>query len=135
MHSPNFTHPVPELVEGEEEYTMEKILDSWHFGRRQQLQYLVKWEGYPDSDNMWINKDDMFADNKVWEFKASNPKATTHIRGTFSAKSLHSSAPTCSQLLHQHALSSMSSDGNDELAYKYPVGAIADSPIVMILRG
>jgi hypothetical protein len=60
MHGPNFTRPTPELIDGEEEYSVEKILDSRRFGRRRRLQYLVKWEGYPDSDNMWVNKDDVF---------------------------------------------------------------------------
>jgi hypothetical protein len=59
---------------------MEKILDLQWFGRRWRLQYLVKWEGYPDSDNMWVDKDDIFAEDKVQEFKASNPEAETHIR-------------------------------------------------------
>jgi hypothetical protein len=87
MHGPNFTRPTPELIDGEEEYSIEKILDSRHFGRRQRLQYLVKWEGYPDVDNMWVDKDDVFADDKVREFKSSNPDTATHIRSTFSAKS------------------------------------------------
>jgi hypothetical protein len=87
MHGPNFTRPTPELIDGEEEYSIEKILDSRHFGRRWRLQYLVKWEGYPDGDNMWVDKDDVFADDKVREFKSSNPDAATHIRSTFSAKS------------------------------------------------
>jgi hypothetical protein len=43
MHGPNFTRPAPELIDGEEEYSVEKILDSRHFGRRWRLQYLVKW--------------------------------------------------------------------------------------------
>jgi hypothetical protein len=129
MHSPNFTQPTPELIDGEEEYSVEKILDSRRFGRRWRLQYLVKWEGYPDSDNMWVDKDDVFADDKIREFKNSNPKSEAHIRSTLSAKSPHPSAPTHSQLLYQHALPYMSSDGNNELAYEYPVGAIADSPI------
>jgi hypothetical protein len=129
MHGPNFTRPAPELIDGEEEYSVEKILDSRHFGRRRRLQYLVKWEGYPDTENMWVNKDDVFADDKVREFKASNPDAATHIRGTSFAKSPHSSLPTRSQYLYHHALSYMSSDGNDDLAYKYPAGAIADSPV------
>jgi hypothetical protein len=129
MHGPNFTQPTPELIDGEEEYSMEKILDSWHFGRRWRLQYLVKWEGYPDADNMWVNKDDVFADDKVREFKNSNPDAATHIRGTSSAKSSHPSTTTLSQLLHHHARSYMSSDGNDDLAYEYPAGAVADSPV------
>jgi hypothetical protein len=78
---------------------------------------------------MWIDKDDVFADDKVWEFKISNPDAETHIRSTLTAKSPYPSALTRSQLLYQHALSHMSSDGNIDLAYKYPAGAIGDSPI------
>jgi hypothetical protein len=115
MHSPNFTRPAPELIEGEEEYSVEKILDSRRFGRRQRLQYLVKWEGYPDSDNMWVNKDDVFADDKIWEFKNSNPESETHIRSTPFAKSPYPSAHTPSQLLHNHASFYMSSDGNQDV--------------------
>jgi hypothetical protein len=129
MHGPNFTQPAPELVEGEEEYSVEKILDSWRFGRRRRLQYLVKWEGYPDSDNMWVDKDDVFADDKIRDFKTSNPESEVHIRSTSFAKSPHPSALTRSQLLYQHASSFMSSDGNNEFAHEYPAGAIADSPI------
>jgi hypothetical protein len=127
MHGPNFTRPTPELIDGEEEYAVEKILDSRHFGRRRRLQYLVKWEGYPDAENMWVDKDDVFADDKVREFKTSNPDAATHIRGASSAKSPYPSPLI--QHLYQHALSYMSSDGNNDFADEYPAGAIADSPI------
>jgi hypothetical protein len=75
------------------------------------------------------DKDDVFADDKVREFKASNPDAITHIRGASTAKSPHSPLPTLSQHLYHHALSYMSSDGNDDLAQEYPAGAIADSPV------
>jgi hypothetical protein len=129
MHGPNFTRPTPELIDGEEEYTVEKILDSRHFGRRRRLQYLVKWEGYPDADNMWVDKDDVFADDKVREFKASNPDSAAHIRSTLVAKSPHPPTPALSHLLHQHALTYMSSDGNNDLADEYTAGAIADSPV------
>jgi hypothetical protein len=44
-HGPNYQCPLLDLVDGEEEYSVEKILDSRKFGRRQHLQYLVKWEG------------------------------------------------------------------------------------------
>jgi hypothetical protein len=80
IHGPNFTRPAPELIDGEEEYSVEKILDSQRFGRRWRLQYLVKWEGYPDSDNMWVDKDDVSADDKVRDFKASNPESEVHLR-------------------------------------------------------
>jgi hypothetical protein len=78
---------------------------------------------------MWVDKDDVFADDKVREFKASNPDATTHIRGAFTAKSSHPLLPTRSQHLYQHALSYMSSDGNHDLAEEYTAGAVADSPV------
>jgi hypothetical protein len=129
MHGPNFTRPAPELIDGEEEYSVEKILDSRHFGRRRRLQYLVKWEGYPDAENMWVDKDDVFADDKVREFKASNPDSATHIRSTFVAKSPHSPTSIRSHLLHQHASAYMSSDGNNDIAYEYTTGAVADSPV------
>jgi hypothetical protein len=129
MHGPNFTRPTPELIDGEEEYSVEKILDSRRFGRRRRLQYLVKWEGYPDSDNMWVDKDDVFAEDKVREFKASNPGAETHIRTSIVTKSPHPHPLNRSQLLHTHALHYMSSDGNNDLAQEYPTGAIANSPI------
>ena len=79
-HGANYLRPPPDLIDNEEEYEIEKILDSRQFSRHKQLQYLVKWKGYPDLDNMWVDKDDIFADDKVWEFKDSHPDARTHIR-------------------------------------------------------
>jgi hypothetical protein len=78
---------------------------------------------------MWVDKDDVFADDKVRDFKMSNPKSETHIRSTSFTKSPHPSAPTLTQLLYNHTLRSMSSDGNSDLAHEYPAGAIADSPV------
>jgi hypothetical protein len=126
-HGPNYQRPVPDLVDGEEEYSVEKILDSRKFGRRRQLQYLVKWEGYPDSDNMWVDKDDVFADDKVREFKALNPAKETHIRSLSTAKSPYPSALLHSHLLTQHAHRHMSSNGRSDLADETPAGAYADS--------
>ena len=79
-HGANYQRPPPDLVDNAEEYEVEKVLDSRLFGRRWRLQYLVKWKGYPDSDNMWVDKDDVFADDKVREFKELNPDTRTHIR-------------------------------------------------------
>lgn len=47
--------PPPDLVEGEQEYEVEGVLDSRLFGRGKNriLQYWVKWKGYPHSDNTW----------------------------------------------------------------------------------
>ena len=59
---------------------MERILNSQRFGRGRKLQYLVKWKGYPDSANQWVDKDDVFADKALQEFKALNPALEVHIR-------------------------------------------------------
>jgi hypothetical protein len=126
-HGPNYQCPLPNLVDGEEEYSVEKILDSQQFGRKQHLQYLVKWEGYPDLDNMWVDKDDVFADDKVWEFKTSNHTKETHIRSLSVAKSPYPSALIHSHLLLQHATRYMSSNGGSDTAHEYPAGAYADS--------
>jgi hypothetical protein len=127
MHGPNYQRPLPDLVDGEEEYSMEQILDSQLFGRRQRLQYLVKWEGYPDVDNMWVDKDDVFADDKVREFKQSNPDKRTHIRTLHYVNSPHPSTTPTSQLLIQHTRKYMSSDGNNDLAHEYPAGVYDDT--------
>jgi hypothetical protein len=80
FHSPNYTRPPPDLINGEEEYEVEKILKSRHYGRGRKVQYLVKWKGYTDSDNEWVNWDDMHADEALAEFKQRQPQAITHIR-------------------------------------------------------
>jgi hypothetical protein len=127
MHGPNYQYPVPDLVDGEEEYSVEKILDSRKFGRRRCLQYLIKWEGYPDSDNMWVDKDDVFADDKVREFKRLNPAKETHIRNLSSAKLPYPSALQHSHLLSQHTHQYMSSNGRSDLAEEVTAGVYADS--------
>ena len=79
-HGPNYQRSPPDLVDREEEYEVEEILDSRRFGRRRKLQYLVKWKGYPDSENQWVDKDDVFADKALQEFKTLDPNSEVHIR-------------------------------------------------------
>jgi hypothetical protein len=43
--------PPPDIIQGEEEYEVEAILD--HRGGKRRQQYLVKWKGYPSSDATW----------------------------------------------------------------------------------
>ena len=83
-HSPNYQCPPLDLVDREEEYKIKKILDSRWFGRRHKLQYLIKWKGYPDSENQWVDKDDVFADKALQEFKTLNPTSKIHIQSNLS---------------------------------------------------
>jgi hypothetical protein len=52
-HSPNFSRPPLELIDGEEEYQVERIMGHRRTRRGNKLQYLVKWVGYSNSDNTW----------------------------------------------------------------------------------
>jgi hypothetical protein len=80
FHGPNYTRPPPDLINDEEEYEVEQVLSSRRHGRGRKVQYLVKWKGYPDSDNEWVNWDDMNADEALEDFRKQNPRAITHIR-------------------------------------------------------
>ena len=80
FHGTNYTRPPPDLINDEEEYEVEQILDSRVQGRNQRVQYLVKWVGYPDSDNQWFNAEQLTADEAIREFKRRRPNAITHIR-------------------------------------------------------
>ena len=68
------------MIDNEEEYKVKKILDSWQFGRRHKLQYLIKWKGYPDSDNEWVDKQDIHVNEAIREFKNQNSAPEEHIR-------------------------------------------------------
>jgi hypothetical protein len=53
QHRPNFSRPPPDLIKGEAEYEVEAIRNHRCFGHSHTLQYLIKWQGYPKSDNTW----------------------------------------------------------------------------------
>ena len=88
LHGSNYFRPAPELVDNEEEYEVEKVLDSRQFGRRRKKQYLIKWKGYPDSDNEWVDRQDVHAPEAIREFENRNPAAKTHIRQGNASESL-----------------------------------------------
>ena len=97
MHGENYLRPPPELVNNEEEYEVEAILDSRVFGRGRKLQYLVKWLGYPDSDNQWEDADKVHADELVDAFQRLHPSKKTHIRRGHIAESSPSHSMPCTR--------------------------------------
>ncbi|GBE89916.1 Transposon Tf2-6 polyprotein [Sparassis crispa] len=51
IHGPNYMNPPPDVVDNEEEYEVEAILN--HKTYRGHLRYLVKWKGYSSAENSW----------------------------------------------------------------------------------
>ncbi len=94
IHGSNYSRPAPDLVDNEEEYEVEKILDSRHFGRRRKKQYLIKWKGYPDSDNEWVDKTNVHAPEAIREFENRNPANQAHISRGNTSESLIPSSPS-----------------------------------------
>lgn len=73
-HGPNFLRPPPDIIDNEEEWEVEKILESRV--TRKHIQYLVKWKGYPDSDNLWLPKTHLTNAKKlIADFHRLHPQA------------------------------------------------------------
>jgi hypothetical protein len=69
--------PEPVLMEGEPEFEVEKVLDSWmHY---QKLQFLVSWKGYGREENAWVNEKDLHEPELVTEFYQENPGAPRQV--------------------------------------------------------
>ena len=70
--------PDLEIIEGEPEYEIEKVLDSRRF--RGRLQFLVSWKGYGYEENSWTDERDVHAPELVQEFYRQHPGAPRRIR-------------------------------------------------------
>src|SRR5258707_12592565 len=74
-HRPNYLRPSPDLIEGEEEYEVEKVINHRYTGRARTLQYLVKWKGYPEVDNTWEPADQVHAPKLTKTYHRQHPLA------------------------------------------------------------
>src|SRR6202041_3081349 len=72
--------PDPILVDGEEHYEVEAILDSRM--SRGRLQFSIQWKDYSYEHNSWENATDVHSPALVNEFYSTHPGAPQHIRGT-----------------------------------------------------
>ena len=66
--------PRPDVINGEEEYEIDRILDSRIY--RKQLQYLIKWKGYGQGEDSWLAAKSMpHAKKLITRFHKENPEA------------------------------------------------------------
>jgi len=73
IHGQKATSPPPTLIQGQEEWKVEKILDlQQRYGKNE---YLVRWKGYTQGDNIWEPEDNLQnAGKKLQEYLQSIPK-------------------------------------------------------------
>jgi len=128
-HGPNYQRPPPELVDSTEEFEIEKILDSRRFGWGRRLQYLVKWKGYPDSENQWVNKEDAHADEAIAEYHASISARGVHIRRAICNDELSSHSP--SYMSSTTAVSRPSTPVTSTINSPF-IGPYNDEPVLLI---
>ena len=74
-YGPAYVKPPPDLIEGEEEYEIESIRDARRKGRGRKLQYLVHWKGYPNSDDSWVDHEDLHAPELLKEYYTNSATA------------------------------------------------------------
>src|SRR5258707_15422158 len=73
VECPQPPQPGPVMVDDQEEYKVEEILDSrFRWGK---LWYLVKFIGWSHSDNMWLPHAEVHAPATVEEFHLQHPDA------------------------------------------------------------
>ena len=68
----NYPQPPPEIIDGKEEYEVELIIDDHYIrqGWKRKRQFLVKWKGYPRSENSWVSEEDMHAPGLLANYQA-----------------------------------------------------------------
>jgi Chromo (CHRromatin Organisation MOdifier) domain len=93
-------HPKPppplEIVDGEEEWVVEEVLDSKVINWK--LWYLIKWKGFGIEHNSWEPWDSIHAPNLIAEFYQKHPGAAHQVRAIdFSAISFRV-VPSCHSL-------------------------------------
>ena len=72
-HGTNYQHPPPEMVDDQEEYKVEQVINHWYYGCKKALQYLICWKGYSAADDTWEPADQVFTDALVKAYHRKHP--------------------------------------------------------------
>ena len=78
-HGPNYEKPPPNIIDGEPEWEVEKVISSHLYGRHKKLQFLVRWKGFPPSEDSWVPELDLSTPDLIEEFYATHSHATRQL--------------------------------------------------------
>ena len=78
-HGPNYERPPPDIIEGELEWEVEKVINSQLHRRNKRLQFLVRWKGFPPSEDSWVPEPDLSTPDLVEDFYATHPRAPREL--------------------------------------------------------
>jgi hypothetical protein len=88
LNGKQYQEPIPELIDGQPEWEVEAILHvrrCWN-----QLQYLVRWNGFSEAHDSWEPVKNIYAEDLIEEFYKRHPAAicTTHLTSHLHIRSL-----------------------------------------------
>jgi len=127
QHGPNFIEPPPDILEGEEEWEVEKILKEHSHGRWKKKQYLIRWKGYSPAHNSWVNAKDLHASDLLAEFQRHPPS----IR-TLSLNKTNQCQTTTPQMSSPHLPQSTTSYTMTALSLPIPTSIETPSTIIQL---
>jgi Chromo (CHRromatin Organisation MOdifier) domain len=76
LYGETFTEPPPDLIAGQKEWEVEKVLASRRQGCWKKLQYLIRWKGFSEAHDSWEPLENLENAHKaVKNFYHENPRA------------------------------------------------------------
>ena len=64
-YGPSYSEPPSDIIEGEEEYEIEAIVGHSPKNAQKPRKFLVKWLGYPLSENTWYKLEELSHANEI----------------------------------------------------------------------
>jgi Chromo (CHRromatin Organisation MOdifier) domain len=125
-HGKNFLQPPPELIEGQEEYEVEQVMNSRRLGCAQKLQYLLRWKGYSRAHDSWQDATKVHTPELIKEYYTRKKSAVCAIRIKEGGQSTIDASPSSN--INHITMSNGSSSPASTFSFNYPVTDHEETP-------
>jgi Chromo (CHRromatin Organisation MOdifier) domain len=122
----NFAQPPPELIDGQEEYEVEQVVNSRRLGHARKLQYLLWWKGYSCAHDSWQDATEVHTPELIKEYY-TRKKSAVH---TIGIKGADQSTPNVSpsSSINRINMSNGSSSPASTFSFIYPTMDREEAP-------